>query len=422
MFCSECGAKNKKNAAFCEECGAKLEPIEEEKTQVTKAPKKKKGNKKKLSKKQIILISAVVVVVVALFIGYQVLSSMSSPQKVVENYIEAINKKDYSALYDYANFSGDTTFINEKAYTNAVKDLLEDASSISNFTVGRTAYENGGLTAVVTINAAVKLGTTTSDASIEIRLTKEKEKQFLFFPKWTITDDELLGIETVTDFELEVPKDTKVTFAGVEVTDKYLDKNDEEDYTETYILPQVLTTKTETEFILPGDLEIKKDIVPSSYTNRYSLNVLEEDFTKAAKEKLTETINNTLSATMKGLIDNKTFEDIKQNYANDESSDYLEDFKDEYEDYKENLGRDYYDSLTEFNIEDISISSIGFTSDYELNVRIRLEYNWKQTDKETGEVESDDTYNYYSFYLVPEEDTYKVVGMSSLPSTVSLWW
>ena len=111
-----------------------------------------------------------------------------------------------------------------------------------------------------------------------------------------------------------------------------------------------------------------------------------------------------------------------QNYANDESSDYLEDFKDEYEDYKENLGRDYYDSLTEFNIEDISISSIGFTSDYELNVRIRLEYNWKQTDKETGEVESDDTYNYYSFYLVPEEDTYKVVGMSSLPSTVSLWW
>ena len=125
---------------------------------------------------------------------------------------------------------------------------------------------------------------------------------------------------------------------------------------------------------------------------------------------------------MKGLIDNKTFEDIKQNYANDESSDYLEDFKDEYEDYKENLGRDYYDSLTEFNIEDISISSIGFTSDYELNVRIRLEYNWKQTDKETGEVESDDTYNYYSFYLVPEEDTYKVVGMSSLPSTVSLWW
>ena len=82
----------------------------------------------------------------------------------------------------------------------------------------------------------------------------------------------------------------------------------------------------------------------------------------------------------------------------------------------------YYDSLTEFNIEDISISSIGFTSDYELNVRIRLEYNWKQTDKETGEVESDDTYNYYSFYLVPEEDTYKVVGMSSLPSTVSLWW
>ena len=31
MFCGECGAKNKKGAAFCEECGAKLETEEKEK-------------------------------------------------------------------------------------------------------------------------------------------------------------------------------------------------------------------------------------------------------------------------------------------------------------------------------------------------------------------------------------------------------
>ncbi len=36
MYCSECGAKNKKDALFCEECGAKLEPIEEEKTKKRK--------------------------------------------------------------------------------------------------------------------------------------------------------------------------------------------------------------------------------------------------------------------------------------------------------------------------------------------------------------------------------------------------
>ena len=41
MYCSECGAKNEKDALFCEECGAKLEQLKEEKTPKKKTQKKK---------------------------------------------------------------------------------------------------------------------------------------------------------------------------------------------------------------------------------------------------------------------------------------------------------------------------------------------------------------------------------------------
>ena len=65
MYCSECGAKNKKDALFCEECGAKLEPIEEEKIKKKSTPKKK--STKKLTKKQTIIIIVIVAVIVILF-------------------------------------------------------------------------------------------------------------------------------------------------------------------------------------------------------------------------------------------------------------------------------------------------------------------------------------------------------------------
>ncbi len=289
MYCSECGAKNEKDALFCEECGAKLEQPKEEKTPKKKTQKKK--NTKKLNKKQWIIIGIIIAVVVILFVVFQVLKTQTSPSKIVENYIEAINNKDYEKLYDYANYTGDQTFISKKAYTEAVKEKLEGKSTINNFVVGTTTYENGGLTAVVTVNATMRVGTsttTTTDSSFEIKLTKEKEKAFLFFPKWTMADDELLGMNTTENYNITVPKDTEITYAGVKVTDKYLDKEEKEDYTETYILPQVLTTSTNVEFELPGGLEIEKEITPSSYSKRYSLSITTSDLTDKTKEKLTK--------------------------------------------------------------------------------------------------------------------------------------
>ena len=63
----------------------------------------------------------------------------------------------------------------KKYIQKQAKEKLENSSTINNFTVGTTTYENGGLTAVVTVNTAMKTGIHTTDATYEIRLTKEKE-------------------------------------------------------------------------------------------------------------------------------------------------------------------------------------------------------------------------------------------------------
>ena len=420
MYCSECGAKNEKDALFCEECGAKLEQPKED-----KAPKKKTSKKKstkKLNKKQWIIIGIMIAVVVILFIVFQVLKTQTSPSKIVENYIEAINNKDYEKLYDYANYTGDQTFISKKAYTEAVKEKLEGKSTINNFVVGTTTYENGGLTAVVTVNATMRLGTsttTTTDSSFEIKLTKEKEKAFLFFPKWTMADDELLGMNTTENYNITVPKDTEITYAGVKVTDKYLDKEEKEDYTETYILPQVLTTSTNVEFELPGGLEIEKEITPSSYSKRYSLSITTSDLTDKTKEKLTKEATEAMEITMKGIMDNKSFDDIKSVLAEKPDSEYYKDFAEEYADYLKDVQEDSK-KLTSFDVESMTVSSIGFTRDYELSLRVRMSYSWTET--ENGKEEDDDRYNYVTFYMIPEEDNYKVVGISSFPATVSYLW
>ena len=391
MYCSECGAKNEKDALFCEECGAKLEQPKEEKTPKKKTQKKK--NTKKLNKKQWIIIGIIIAVVVILFVVFQVLKTQTSPSKIVENYIEAINNKDYEKLYDYANYTGDQTFISKKAYTEAVKEKLEGKSTINNFVVGTTTYENGGLTAVVTVNATMRVGTsttTTTDSSFEIKLTKEKEKAFLFFPKWTMADDELLGMNTTENYNITVPKDTEITYAGVKVTDKYLDKE-----------------------------EIEKEITPSSYSKRYSLSITTSDLTDKTKEKLTKEATETMETTMKGIMDNKSFDDIKSVLAEKPDSEYYKDFAEEYADYLKDVQEDSK-KLTSFDVESMTVSSIGFTRDYELSLRVRMSYSWTETDN-NGE-EDDDRYNYVTFYMIPEEDNYKVVGISSFPATVSYLW
>ena len=94
MFCSECGAKNPDGASFCDQCGAKLEATQTVKNE----PKKQIA----ITKKQKALIILALIVLVALFVVYQVISSQTSPAKLVNKYMDAVQRRDYHTLYELA--------------------------------------------------------------------------------------------------------------------------------------------------------------------------------------------------------------------------------------------------------------------------------------------------------------------------------
>ena len=96
MFCSECGAKNEKGAMFCSECGFKFEEEKEVKKSSKKESKKVEevvNNEpieptKKSNAKIIILILLVTV----LGVGYKIMSDMTSPSKIADEYINELKR------------------------------------------------------------------------------------------------------------------------------------------------------------------------------------------------------------------------------------------------------------------------------------------------------------------------------------------
>ena len=409
MFCGECGTKNEKGAAYCENCGAKLEENEvKEKKSVKKENNKKKENHKKLSKKQKILIIVGCGVIVLLISLYQLGSYLTNPEQIVKSYIEAINNRDYDELYNAANYSGDKTFISKDLYKEKVEDTLDDNIKINNYNIASTTYEDGGLTAKVTANVSATNGSDTETEEVTFTLTKLKDKKYLIFDNWTLNNQDLLNLDVVKDYKIKVPKGTVVTFNNLKVDDKYLSNKNN---TDTYTLPQVFAVTTKVEFKLPSNITLDDEIIPSSYNNNYELDITRSDFSSDEQEKLIEAINDGVTKAMEGLTTNKSFDDVKNNFA----TDYNDNLKEEYEDYLNDLNSEDY-TVSNFKITNTTISYISFDEDFNLTIRVRMNYSYTATSKEDGETDDDTDYNYYEYSLI-YDDGYKLSNASGFPST-----
>lgn len=409
MFCGECGTKNEKGAAYCENCGAKLEENEvKEKKSVKKENNKKKENHKKLSKKQKILIIVGCGVIVLLISLYQLGSYLTNPEQIVKSYIEAINNRDYDELYNAANYSGDKTFISKDLYKEKVEDTLDDNIKINNYNIASTTYEDGGLTAKVTANVSATNGSDTETEEVTFTLTKLKDKKYLIFDNWTLNNQDLLNLDVVKDYKIKVPKGTVVTFNNLKVNDKYLSNKNN---TDTYTLPQVFAVTTKVEFKLPSNITLDDEIIPSSYNNNYELDITRSDFSSDEQEKLIEAINDGVTKAMEGLTTNKSFDDVKNNFA----TDYNDNLKEEYEDYLNDLNSEDY-TVSNFKITNTTISYISFDEDFNLTIRVRMNYSYTATSKEDGETDDDTDYNYYEYSLI-YDDGYKLSNASGFPST-----
>lgn len=405
MFCGECGAKNKSDAAFCESCGAKLEK-EENKTNkkevkkevknttkkevVVKKVVKEKEPKEPMPKKKKALIVVAVIALVALFGGYKYLEKQYSAETIVNKYLEAVNNKNYKSLYKYSNYEGDKTFITEALFTKAMKE--KESKSSTNYTLTNMTYEDNGQTAIATLKA---VGGSNEN---KVKLTKLTTKKLVFFDDWTVSDASSFGIETVKDYTITVPKDTEVTYGGIKVDKKYIssdksstsssysDDSSSDSNLVNYKLPQVFATDTEMSFKLANGIEKTDETTPATsssyyYSNSsYKLTLTEKDFSKDLKNKLLEATKKTTETVTNGLVKETEFDSL-EGLSLDSATEKM--YNNKLKSIKR--GSTDYTSFTinEADIEDISLSSDGY-----INVEIYLKYAYKY--KYTGSFYSDD--------------------------------
>lgn len=417
MFCGECGTKNEKDAKFCENCGVKLEQ-EEKKTETNNKKKnnnkpkenKKKEKIKKLSKKQKILTIIICVIALVLLVLYKVGENITSPDTIVKNYIKAINNRDYNILYETANYKGDKTFINKDNYKKILDKSLNDDIKINNYKVKEVTYEDDGLTAKVTTTITITNGRNTETEEVTFKLNKQSDKKYLIFDNWTLNNQNLITINVIENYDINVPKGSEVTYNDVKLTKEYLNNKDNKlGNTDTYTIPQVFSASSKLEVKLPWGTTKKEEVIPSNYD--YTIDLDESDFNDKEQDKILEGINTAFTKAMEGLTTNKKWDEVKSNFATNYN---LDELKSEYEDSLDDYNDNNY-TISNFKITDSEIRDLYIDDDFILEVSMKIEYSYT-ANKNEGETKNDEDDYYFYAYVIYEDESYKLVDIYSFPN------
>lgn len=406
MFCEECGAKNKNGAAFCEECGHKFKVAKEAKVseKVSETPKnetKPAKEKTPMSKGKKILIGCILVVVAALVAGYMFVSNSLKPDKIALKYFKAYANKDADKLCDVISLN-DSEFVSKKLIKESFKN--EEKIKLANYSVEKTEKSTNGLSARVTIKY-VEDGSS-KEKTQTVKLTKNKNKKYLFFDNWVVDSSELI----VEDYNISVPKDAKVSINGVEIKDKY--KNDSSSsYYDSYTIPSILKGEYEIVADLTSGIKLSgKSTIKNSYSSFASSSLKLE---KKTEESLVKDIKEKVKAIYDAVMDDKSFDDIKDKF----NDDYADDIEYVYDNIKRYVMTDY-NKLTEFDITDIKINSYSIYED-KIKFTVQMKYNYKIEYKS-----GDDTKDYSKkdksdiFYVDYKLDK-KELELSGISSLVS---
>lgn len=409
MFCEECGAKNKSGAAFCEECGHKFEVEKdvqktEKKSEEPKGETKPAKEKKPMSTGKKVLIGCILVVVAALVAGYMFIANSLKPDKIALKYFKAYANKDAEKVYDVLSVN-DSEFVSKKLLTESFKN--EEKVKLANYSVEKTTKSDNGLSASVTIKY-VEEGSS-KEKTETVRLTKNKNKKYLFFDNWSVDSSALV----VEDYNISVPVDSKASINGVEIKDKYK-KDSYSSYYDSYTIPSILkgdyeiVAELKSGIKLSGKAKIQNDYSSFSSNSLKLESKTEEALVKEVKEKV-KTIYDS-------IIEDKSFDDIKDSFDND----YSDDFDYMYTNLKNYIMTDY-NKLKEFEITNLKISSYNIYDD-ELKLTFQMKYNYKVEYKSGDETKDyskkDKTDTFYVDYKIDKKD-YTISEISSLVSYFS---
>ena len=416
MYCGECGAKLEKDATFCGECGA---PVKKEKETAHKSSEKKEESthvdrppRKPMSKKTKIISVIVIVVIVGLFAAYQIVGNQFSVKTMAKEYVEALADNDWNKLYSYLNLEGDTTFVSQDIF----KELMGDSESkIKNFSIGEVTYDEGKLSASVTVHYTEE-GSSQEKTDI-VYLSKEKEKKYLIFDNWTV--DNNIDSLIVEDYKIIVPKGSKIVLEGINVEDKYLDEKSSDDTTDAYRIPQVFSNTLDLKTTLPNGMAIDEEITPSNYYSSHTVELSLSNLSDEAVDTLEEQAKNSLTAIYQSLIAKQAFADIKSTYEF-EGGDIA------------SLEEEYTNTLDDLNTASTTLKQIEFTSlnirsveleDGILNINVKANYNYQVEYQdylsEQLATHDDKDYAYITLGYIYQDGSYHLTSLDGLVSYFS---
>lgn len=412
MFCSECGAENQKEDFFCAECGAPLVQEQEEQRQEVVTPEVTK-TKQPMSKKSKIILGVLSILVLLLVVGYKMGSDATSPKKIVSNYIDASIQQDSEQLYQYLEIDGDKTFVSKKIFGDLLKENSTEASTIENYKITGVEYGDGKLTAKVSYTYTMK--DSTKEQTGTVNLTKKKEKKLFLFDDWKITDAKATTA-IIENYTIKATKGSILTYAGVKLTDRYLDKEKTTSKLDVYVLPQVFATKTTLKSVLPSGMEVEESVTPSSYYNIHTVSFSKNNLTEASREKIIGKAKEVLTTIYTNAIVKKPFSEFKSSFEYENID--LTNLETNYNTLVAALEGNTA-TLTSINFKDASIYSLRLTNEGYLEVEVKTNYtyvvNYTGLDNEVKTSEKS-TYAYMTVILSYDQGEYHAVDVDDLKS------
>ncbi len=439
MFCSECGTKNEAGTKFCSECGNKLtvvevsadatkesksgnkksnvatkktkekvvepikeevvEPIKEEVVNVTSAEPVIVTNKSKSSKNKNMIITLLSLVVIFGGTYYYLNNYVYSPQIVADEFMRVLEDGNYEDLYDLL-IDSDSEFVSKDKFEEAFEDYGD--SMIDSFEFEKTKIDDDE----ATVYYEVKYDGDKEDVELEL---VANSKIFFIFNKWTVDDDLFSFI--VEDYEIKVPKDSKISLDGTKIDDKYLDDKESDDENDVYVIPELLATNYDLEVLLPYGITINKEIYASSYDEEYELDYFStSDISDEDKEELAEDAMNLLQKFYDDATSGIGFAEIQKDY--DFEGVDLDDVEDDFNDLVDGING-AYSMLKSLTLSDASVSSISL-DDNIINITIEVDIDFTVDKVSYGgdvtEVSDTDKGSYESIYMIYVDGEFRFAG------------
>lgn len=406
MFCGECGTKNESGSKFCENCGAKMEQAEtgldstanngsdnqisqpnqavnntiqqfKDDNNQNSQPMTQAAPKKPMDKKTKIILGVVVAVIAVLAGGYYYLGTLVTPEKVAENYFNAVIANDADSIYEFMEVE-DSKFTTKEMFNKVVENSTSSDTKVEvvNYQVGTVQYDDlTKMTATVTVTYVLK--DTEKSQTMDIKLTKSKDNKWLFYDNWLVST---AAYSTATDFEIRVQTGSTVKVEGTKLGKSYLDADASTTSTDVYVIPTMFTGKYKVTVTLPYGLETE-DKVNVSSNSYYYPSISATTLTKKSIKKLqTQTLSD-LQTLYDSAIAKKTFAEIKSNYEYTDGD--LTDLETYYTRFVNSLSTTVV--LTKIDFKEVEVGSIYTNNDGSFTVAVTSKFDYTVTYQQNGE-------------------------------------